>query len=76
MTYETNSDVNIHLENEVEIDLADIIAELLGSTAFIQQVAIALRNQLIKDARRMGNLYDKVAQKQPPLPSTNQRRVQ
>lgn len=76
MTYHTNSDVDIEINDETEIEISQLVSALLGDTDFIQQVAIAVRNQLTKDARRMGNLYDKVAQKQPPLPSTNQRRVQ
>jgi hypothetical protein len=68
--------VDIDLENEVELNLNDLVQALLGNTAFIQQVALAVRNQLTKDARRMGNIYGKNAQQQPPLPSTNQKRVQ
>ena len=50
---------------EIEIDLQVMAIRLSKNPEFIQAVSIAVRDQLSKDARKMGNLLGTWAQKQP-----------
>jgi len=68
---------------EIEIDLTVLAEKLVGNPAFIAAIAKAVRDQLTKDVRTMGNLYGNKAQIQlnnqtkPPTLNANQtKRVQ
>lgn len=58
---------------EIEIDAATIAERLLANPAFIALVAKAVRDALSKDARGVGNLYGKYAQKPVPGPGSKRR---
>ena len=56
------------IENQdwnITLDLGIISEDLASNPAFIAAIAKAVRDQLTKDARTMGNLLGKWAQKQP-----------
>jgi len=58
-----NSDIPQNLEINIE---ASVIADaLIASPAFIEAIAKAVRNQITKDVRTMGNSFGVWAQKQP-----------
>ena len=70
-------------EIDIQIDIRVIAQELANDTAFIAAIAKAVRDQLTKDVRTMGNLYGNKAQIQlnnqtkPPTLNANQtKRVQ
>ena len=64
-------------EVSVEFDLIELKDMLVKDPAFIRAVANAVRTDLTKDARRMGDLLGKWAQRpipvaaQPQTPGTN-----
>jgi hypothetical protein len=60
-------------EIDIQIDLKLIAQELVNDPAFIAAVSKAVRDQMTKDVRWMGNLFAKWAQTQPPAPSTRKR---
>jgi len=64
---------NIEINNVVEIDLSSIAKALATDPAFIAAVSKAVRDQMTKDVRWMGNLFAKWAQTQPPAPTTKKR---
>lgn len=63
------ADVTQNLDGEInldiQIDLKVLSSRLVKDPDFIAAVAKEIRNQLTKDARTMGNLLGKWAQKQP-----------
>ena len=68
---------------EINIDLEVLASRLAKDPAFIAAIAKAVRDQLTKDVRKMGNLYGNKAQIQlnnqtkPPSLNANQtKRVQ
>ena len=68
---------------EINIDLEVLASRLAKDPAFIAAIAKAVRDQLTKDVRKMGNLYGNKAQLQlnnqtkPPTLNANQtKRVQ
>jgi len=68
---------------EINIDLEVLASRLAKDPAFIAAIAKAVRDQLTKDVRKMGNLYGNKAQIQlnnqtkPPTLNANQtKRVQ
>ena len=70
-------------EIDIKIDIRVIAQELANDPAFIAAIAKAVRDQLTKDVRTMGNLYGNKAQIQlnnqtkPPTLNANQtKRVQ
>ena len=70
-------------EIDIQIDIRVIAQELANDPAFIAAIAKAVRDQLTKDVRTMGNLYGNKAQIQlnnqtkPPTLNANQtKRVQ
>ena len=52
-------------EIDIQIDIRVIAEALAKDPAFIAAISKEVRNQLSKDARTMGNLLGKWAQKQP-----------
>jgi hypothetical protein len=50
---------------DIQIDIKSLAKRLANDPEFIQAVSIAVRDQLSKDARKMGNLLGTWAQKQP-----------
>ena len=64
---------NIEINNVVEIDLSSIAKALATDPAVIAAVSKAVRDQMTKDVRWMGNLFAKWAQTQPPAPTTRKR---
>jgi len=63
-TYE-GADDDIVINNELEISISAIVEMLIQSPSAMNQLSKAVRDQLTKDARTMGNLLGKWAQKQP-----------
>ena len=57
----------------IVLDLSIISEDLASNPAFIAAVSKAVRDQMTKDVRWMGNLFAKWAQTQPPAPSTRKR---
>ena len=81
-TYE-GADDDIVINNELEISISAIVEMLIQSPSAMNQLAKAVRDQLTKDVRTMGNLYGNKAQLQlnnqtkPPTLNANQtKRVQ
>jgi len=60
-------------EWNIEIESSIIAEALANDPAFIQAISLAVRNQMTKDVRWMGNLFAKWAQTQPPAPTTRKR---
>lgn len=60
-------------EINIEIDAQVIADRLLANPKFIAAVAKAVLVAMTKDARALGNLFGKWAQKQPPNPTTRNR---
>lgn len=60
-------------EIHIEIDAKVIADRLLKNPDFIDAVAKAVLVAMTKDARALGNLFGKWAQKQPANPATKQR---
>ena len=58
---------------EINIDLKVLADRLDKDPAFIAAVSKAVRDQMTKDVRWMGNLFAKWAQTQPPAPTTKNR---
>jgi len=58
---------------EINIDLKVLADRLAKDPAFIAAVSKAVRDQMTKDVRWMGNLFAKWAQTQPPAPTTKNR---
>jgi len=58
---------------EIEIQSSIIAEALAKDPAFIAAVSKAVRDQMTKDVRWMGNLFAKWAQAQPPAPTTKNR---
>jgi len=58
---------------EIEIQSSIIAEALAKDPAFIAAVSKAVRDQMTKDVRWMGNLFAKWAQTQPPAPTTKNR---
>jgi len=58
---------------EIEIQSSIIAEALAKDPAFIAAVSKAVRDQMTKDVRWMGNLFAKWAQTQPPAPTTRKR---
>ena len=57
----------------IVLDLSIISEDLASNPAFIAAVSKAVRDQMTKDVRWMGNLFAKWAQAQPPAPTTRKR---
>ena len=57
----------------IVLDLSIISEDLASDPAFIAAVSKAVRDQMTKDVRWMGNLFAKWAQTQPPAPTTKNR---
>jgi hypothetical protein len=57
----------------INLDLGVISDGLATDPAFIAAVTKAVRDQMTKDVRWMGNLFAKWAQTQPPAPTTRKR---
>ena len=81
-TYE-GADDDIVINNELEISISAIVEMLIQSPSAMNQLSEAVRNQMTKDVRKMGNLYGNKAQLQlnnqtkPPTLNANQtKRVQ
>ena len=81
-TYE-GADDDIVINNELEISISAIVEMLIQSPSAMNQLSEAVRLQLTKDVRTMGNLYGNKAQIQlnnqtkPPTLNANQtKRVQ
>ena len=81
-TYEGAND-DIVINNELEISISAIVEMLIQSPSAMNQLSEAVRNQMTKDVRKMGNLYGNKAQLQlnnqtkPPTLNANQtKRVQ
>ena len=81
-TYEGAND-DIVINNELEISISAIVEMLIQSPSAMNQLSEAVRLQLTKDVRTMGNLYGNKAQIQlnnqtkPPTLNANQtKRVQ
>ena len=60
-------------EIDIQIDIRVIAQELANDPAFIAAITKAVRNQMTKDVRWMGNLFAKWASTQPPAPTTRKR---
>ena len=58
---------------EVEIDLQVLATRLVKDRTFINAVAKAVLIALTKDARGVGNLFGKWAQKPPVTPASKRR---
>ena len=81
-TYE-GADDDIVINNELEISISAIVEMLIQSPSAMNQLSEAVRNQMTKNVRKMGNLYGNKAQLQlnnqtkPPTLNANQtKRVQ
>ena len=81
-TYE-GADDDIVINNELEISISAIVEMLIQSPSAMIQLSEAVRDQMTKDVRKMGNLYGNKAQIQlnnqtkPPTLNANQtKRVQ
>ena len=81
-TYE-GADDDIVINNELEISISAIVEMLIQSPSAMNQLSEAVRLQMTKDVRTMGNLYGNKAQIQlnnqtkPPTLNANQtKRVQ
>ena len=81
-TYE-GADDDIVINNELEISISAIVEMLIQSPSAMNQLSEAVRLQMTKDVRTMGNLYGNKAQLQlnnqtkPPTLNANQtKRVQ
>lgn len=57
----------------IEIEASVIANALATDPAFIAAITKAVRDQMTKDVRTMGNLYSKWAQTTPPAPTTRNR---
>ena len=57
----------------IVLDLSIISEDLASNPAFIAAVSKAVRDQMTKEVRWMGNLFAKWAQTQPPAPTTRKR---
>jgi len=57
----------------IEIEASVIANALATDPAFIAAVTKAVRDQMTKDVRWMGNLFAQWASTQPPAPSTKRR---
>jgi biotin carboxylase len=68
-THNLDGDIDI----DVQIDINTIASALVANPAFIDAVAKAVLVAMTKDARALGNLFGKWAQKQPANPATRQR---
>lgn len=62
-----DGDSDIHIEQEIHLDLLALAQLLAASPAAMQILANALRDQLIKDSRLYGDLYGKWAQRSVPI---------
>jgi len=54
---ETTQNLDGDIEMSIEIDIHLIAARLATNPVFIKAIAVAVRNQLTSDARKVGNLY-------------------
>jgi len=57
----------------IVLDLSIISEDLASDPAFIAAVSKAVRDQMTKDVRWMGNLFAKWASTNPPAPTTKKR---
>jgi len=57
----------------IVLDLSIISEDLATDPAFIAAVSKAVRDQMTKDVRWMGNLFAKWASTNPPAPTTRKR---
>ena len=57
----------------IVLDLSIISEDLASNPAFIAAVSKAVRDQMTKDVRWMGNLFAKWASTNPPAPTTRKR---
>ena len=57
----------------INLDMGLVAEHLAKDPAFIAAVSKAVRDQMTKDVRWMGNLFAKWASTQPPAPSTKRR---
>ena len=58
---------------DINIDLTVLANKLANDPAFIAAVSKAVRDQMTKDVRWMGNLFAKWAATNPPAPTTKKR---
>ena len=65
---------NENQEWDINIELSQLGGGLLQDQNFIQQVAELVRIELLKDSRRMGNVFGKWAQR-TIVPSSNTNRL-
>ena len=68
-THNLDGDIGL----DIQIDAKVIADALLKNPAFINAVAKAVLVAMTKDARALGNLFGKWAQKQPANPATKTR---
>ena len=57
----------------ITLDLGIIAEDLATNPAFIAAITKAVRDQMTKDVRWIGNLFAKWASTQPPIPPTKKR---
>jgi len=57
----------------INLDMGLVAEHLAADPAFIAAVSKAVRDQMTKDVRWMGNLFAQWASTQPPAPSTKRR---
>jgi hypothetical protein len=57
----------------INLDIGVISSGLANDPAFIAAVSKAVRDQMTKDVRWMGNLFAKWASTNPPAPTTKKR---
>jgi hypothetical protein len=62
-----DGDQDIEIEQILELDLVALATLIAGSPAAMTILADALRDQMIKDSRNIGNLFGHGAQKQVPV---------
>ena len=63
-TFDNGLDVD--QEIEISIDQRAIAQLLAANPDFIRAIALQVRDQLTRDVRRIGNTYDRWAQKREP----------
>ena len=64
-----HKDINLN----IEIDLDVLAKKLIADPAFIAAITKAVRDQMTKDVRWMGNLFAKWASTNIPAPTTKKR---
>jgi len=62
-------------EWNIEIESSIIAEALANDPAFIQAISLAVRDQMTKDARIMGNLFGQWAQATAPTATNTTKRI-